>query len=517
MKSFSIAGLVCVLCLCEVLFGGVYGGGGGTEESPYLISDPLHWQALSATPDDWALHFRLTANINMNQMVVSPVGTDDDPFIGVIDGQNFALENLAIDLPAAETVGVFGYISGSAQIKNLRVLNVNIKGRKYVGGFVAYNGTPYITNCSVTGTVSGTERYIGGFAGSNYRPIADCYAQCNVSGTSYVGGFAGDNEGSLLRCHAEGHVTGTADEIGGLAGYSNCSITNSSAAGTVSGTKYVGGLVGRNDEAMVLDSFSSAAVSSTSDYCGGLVGYIREESIVQRCYAAGTVAGNRYAGGLAGISRGTILASYSTGSVSGIEYLGGAVGFLSSPAKLENVYATGAVSGPEYRGGLVGFNSRGKVIHCYATGQLTGEVKVGGLCGYVLIDENYEDRGNFWDTDTSQLHVSAMGTGRETEVMQTLSTYIDAGWDFANETANGTNDYWRLCDDDTAYPKLSWQFSSGDIVCPEGVNLDDFNFLAQCWQQAECTGILCGRADLNGDGSVQLEDLLLFAGEWLTF
>ncbi len=40
--------------------------------------------------------------------------------------------------------------------------------------------------------------------------------------------------------------------------------------------------------------------------------------------------------------------------------------------------------------------------------------------------------------------------------MQTQSTFTDAGWDFAGETANGTADTWKM-PFDGGYPMLSWQ------------------------------------------------------------
>jgi hypothetical protein len=41
--------------------------------------------------------------------------------------------------------------------------------------------------------------------------------------------------------------------------------------------------------------------------------------------------------------------------------------------------------------------------------------------------------------------------------MKTLSTFTSAGWDFVGETANGTNDYWRMCVDGVDYPRLAWE------------------------------------------------------------
>jgi hypothetical protein len=37
----------------------------------------------------------------------------------------------------------------------------------------------------------------------------------------------------------------------------------------------------------------------------------------------------------------------------------------------------------------------------YATGAVRGTILVGGLCGLSETGGNYEDTGNFWDTETS--------------------------------------------------------------------------------------------------------------------
>ncbi len=62
----------------------------------------------------------------------------------------------------------------------------------------------------------------------------------------------------------------------------------------------------------------------------------------------------------------------------------------------------------------------------------------------------------FWDIDTSGINKMCGSQGPEgsgcddtkgkiTSVMQTQSTFTDAGWDFVGETANGTEDIWDIC------------------------------------------------------------------------
>ena len=61
----------------------------------------------------------------------------------------------------------------------------------------------------------------------------------------------------------------------------------------------------------------------------------------------------------------------------------------------------------------------------------------------------------FWDKQTGGPN-NGLGTALATELMHQAGTFIDAGWDFVNETANGTEDIWYIYED-VSYPLLRWQ------------------------------------------------------------
>jgi len=46
--------------------------------------------------------------------------------------------------------------------------------------------------------------------------------------------------------------------------------------------------------------------------------------------------------------------------------------------------------------------------------------------------------------------------GKTTAEMQTASTFLEAGWDFVDETENGTEDIWWI-DEGQDYPRLWWE------------------------------------------------------------
>jgi hypothetical protein len=67
---------------------------------------------------------------------------------------------------------------------------------------------------------------------------------------------------------------------------------------------------------------------------------------------------------------------------------------------------------------------------------------------------------------TSGQITSAGGTGMTTSEMQTPNTFIEAGWDFVDETANGTEDIWWILEGQD-YPRLWWEPTDYDLLSSE--------------------------------------------------
>jgi hypothetical protein len=177
-----------------------------------------------------------------------------------------------------------------------------------------------------------------------------------------------------------------------------------------------------------------------------------------------------------------------------------------------NCYSTGSIIGNNDVGGLVGTNG-GTIIHCYATGSVTGTTNVSGLVG---LHEEGQVTDSFWDIQTSGQTTSAGGVGKTTTEMQTAGTFLDAGWDFVGENANGTEDIWSICEG-TNYPRLVWQIPAGDFVCPDGIAIEDFVFFVEHWRDDNCDlgNDYCQGTDLDFSGTVDRNDLEIFFENWL--
>jgi len=258
--------------------------------------------------------YNLANNIDCTGVEFVPVGTNDHPFIGSLEGNDYTISGLSIEAPI-DYVGLFGAIDAS-----------------------------HIQNFTINGTVNGGS-YAGGLVGKalNMAAIHNVQSNVMVDGGNYSGGLIG--------------------YTAGLDG-NNLQVTNSSASGAITGDEAVGGLIGYATATTVLNSHATGLVTSSLDYAGGLLGRSIGNTISQS-YATGTVISEATrGGGLVGESiSDTISDSYARGDAStpNIYYAGGLVGAMDN-SSLTRVYSTGVVHGYGIIGGLVGYNASGSSI-----------------------------------------------------------------------------------------------------------------------------------------------------------
>ena len=204
----------------------------------------------------------------------NPIGDFNNPFKGKLDGLGHTVSRLSINRPAQDNIGLIGYARRGAQIQNIGLLEVNIRGRGFVGGLVGLNQGS-INNVYSTGAVSG-QIAVGGLVGSNSGSINNAYATGSVLGNVEVGGLVGNNSGSINNAYSTASVSGR-NWVGGLAGYNGGSINNAYATGSVSGQDWVGGLVG-NNQGNLGQVYATGQVTGTTR-TGGLIGYSGDGSI----------------------------------------------------------------------------------------------------------------------------------------------------------------------------------------------------------------------------------------------
>ena len=281
--------------------------------------------------------------------------------------------------------------AGSTTGANLQGINGNLSGQYALGSNVDASPTStWNAGAGFTPIGNSSTPFSGTFDGLGHT-VSNL--TINLPTTNYVGlfGYTGPT-GVIQNVGLIGGSVSGSTYLGGLVGFNGGAVTNSYNTGSVSGTgNYVGGLVGRNAGA-VGGSYGAGSVSGSS-YVGGLVGYNTSTGTLSNSWAKGNVSGTgNYVGGLVGGNAGAIGGgSYGAGSVSGSSYVGGLVGYNASTGTLSNVSATGNVSGTgNYVGGLAGINYA-TISNSGAMGNVSGSSDVGGLVGinYATISNSY--------------------------------------------------------------------------------------------------------------------------------
>ena len=329
----------------------------------------------------------------------TPIGSADEHFNRVFEGNDFTISGLYINR-SGRWIGLFSRLGSGSEIKNVGLLDAEVKGARVVGGLVGLKEDPSdIINSYVSGAVSG-----------------------NLS----VGGLVGANSGSIINSYANVVVTATGDGSGGLVGknQSSSNIINSYASGAVSGSSRVGGLVGQHaEDANIINSYATGTVTGTHWYIGGLVGWNEPGAHIINSYASGAVRGSFDVGGLVGWHQGRLRNTYATGDVSltstSDERLGGLVGHWSSSGSIRNSYAIGRVipgtDNARNAGGLIGITT-GTVVSSYWDGEASDwNISAGGVTsrttmelqspiapGMTAMDVYYGWRDNDWDFGSSQ-------------------------------------------------------------------------------------------------------------------
>jgi hypothetical protein len=347
-----------------------FAGGEGTGFYPYYITTPQHLANIMLQDEEGTYlylncYFQQSGDIDLSDAEWSdgegwkPIGTAEHPFTGNYFAYWGKIQNLTINRPLEDNVGLFGYVQ-EACLFNINLENANIIGRDNVGGIV---GTllassvnlkgigpswPGGYKCTVSGTIHGNQ-YVGGIAGyAKYSQATNCYSFCDVSGSDYIGGVYGLNEigiydepvnfsgdtwisvpGSIYRSYSTGEISGSGDMIGGFIGKnSQASISQcySTSDVTTEGT-YIGGFAGLNtDGGEIEDCYSFDSTIIGSDDTAGLVGF-NLASTISNCYTKTTVLGaGSNVQGLVGSDTGTITNSYWDMDISGIAEPGNAEG-----------------------------------------------------------------------------------------------------------------------------------------------------------------------------------------------
>ena len=236
-----------------------------------------------------------------------PIGTSTSgsEFSGSFDGNGHTISNLFISTSATSMhIGLFGYTSTSSSIFDIGLLNASV-------------------------TAQNSDN-VGILSGRNEGTVYDSYSTGSVNGSIDVGGLVGYNDGTVSNSYSTGTVSGSGDDTGGLAGANNADglIQFSFSLSNTNGLTSAGGLVGTN-YGSVNNSYSQGSVSGTM-WVGGLIGDTPASSSVTNTYSTGHVNGSSYVGGLVGASDGFVANSFYDTETSGLDISDGGTGKTTS-------------------------------------------------------------------------------------------------------------------------------------------------------------------------------------------
>ena len=300
---------------------------------------------------------------------------------------------------------------------------VSLAAAKDLGYTIESNGSYTVT--SADGLMNVAELVNGGKSDINITLTADIDLtgkNWTPIGTDYDNSYKGTFDGG-------GHtITGltftTNDEYVGLFGWLN-------SAGTVKN--------------VVMEGVQITSHQIYGGSIGGVVGY--SWGTIENCSVSGSVSGTVYVGGVVGAQiGGSITGCSSSATVKGTVDVGGVAGQTNSSATLTACYATGNVTieiNPKKNiagGSLVGMNAGSSLLACYATGNVTstgsstGNVHIGGLFGdsYTTVTacywKNNQERGYKTAPESTKVDGTYVTWQKAVDAMNTALQNAGSEW-----------------------------------------------------------------------------------------
>ena len=296
-------------------------------------------------------------------------------FQGIFDGRGHKIENIYMNRPSTDTVGLFGCTTGQISIKNLTITG-SITGNNYVGGIVGTidGGNAYFYNINNKANINNGFVGVGGIVGYTQSNARVVIKECN-------------NYGEL-----DGSTNGGTGH-GGLIGYVYTGfaiIKNSNNYGDVLSTQETGGIIGYTHGGatiLIEDTCNKGNVESSYSQMGGIIGADFTSTYIRRCHNEGTITctgSGTYVGGIIGrfsASGAVITDTYNKGTINTLNSEGGAgVGGIigntdgnsANTLTVANCYNEGNIN---IKGGaaagICGGYTSATIVNCYNTGNIT--------------------------------------------------------------------------------------------------------------------------------------------------
>ena len=218
-KNLLIVFLTCLACLTGSQKAFALGQDGDGVYQIGNAQDLVEFSNLVASGNG-GINAVLTADIDMSGVTYQPAGTVSSPYFGTFDGQQHFINNLTIEMPEVEYVGLFGVLKNGAYIKNVIIgQSCVITGSAFVGGISGGtngNGTVTFENCGNMGTVGAVNQNAAGICGVSMGSscgivMKNCFNTGGISGNrecAALCGWVGDKGSSITNCYNAGFIIG---------------------------------------------------------------------------------------------------------------------------------------------------------------------------------------------------------------------------------------------------------------------------------------------------------------------
>ena len=192
--------------------------GMGTESNPFKVNcaaDLATIQEYIQTTHNTNIWIQQTADIDLEEGTLTPLGTGESSFAGHYDGCGHVIKNGYIETADGHlTAGIFSIVTGT--VTRLGVENITVQGlhaNARIGAIAGrVNGSGvisncYVKNCTVTSDVASVA---GGIVGDmcNQAVISNCFTLGNTLKGSRTGQICADTDNStqqITRCYTDGN------------------------------------------------------------------------------------------------------------------------------------------------------------------------------------------------------------------------------------------------------------------------------------------------------------------------
>lgn len=204
---------------------GLFGGGDGTIQNPYLIEDADDFFEIRKEPYAF---YKLVSSINLMECsFLGDAGWVPSAFAGSLEGNGFSIEQCKIT--TGSDIGLFTFLRGV--VRNVQLIGFDIKGSQRIGalaGRVEQVRGVAIENCAVIDSKIEGSSYVGSFAGSIFAgETHNSYSTATITTTNgnRVGGLFGSVDSNtsikapvISNSYFAGSIKGASNNVGGLVG-----------------------------------------------------------------------------------------------------------------------------------------------------------------------------------------------------------------------------------------------------------------------------------------------------------